>query len=374
MPSPVLQVITDTDRRGAQVFATDLHAALLASGHHVETVALAPGATRGLDVDVLGTTRLGAATLRSLRRRITASSVVLAHGSSTLPACALASLGVRVPFVYRQISDSLFWASTPSRRVRVRVGLMRASRIVALWSGSASTLTQHFGVAPEKLRVIPNGVPPERFAPLGAADRARARVELGIDPAVGVVACVGALAAEKGVDLAIRALADIDDAVLVVAGAGPERDRLGALAERTAPGRIVFTGSLADPRAVYAAADVVVLPSRGGDSMPATLIEAGLLGLPSVSTPVNGIPDIVVDGSTGELVPIGDLAALTRAVRGLLDDSDRARRLGGAARVHCAGRFAIDVVAAQWAAVIAEVAPLAAPGTAPTGRESSGSS
>ena len=337
MPSPILQLITDTDRRGAQVFATDLQDALRsATGLHVETLALAPGTTGGLDVATLGETRLGTRTLRALRRRMAESSVVLAHGSSTLPACAIASAGLRVPFVYRQISDSLFWASTPARRLRVRIGLGRASRVVALWSGSATTLTEHFGVSPAKLRVIPNGVPTQRFAAISAADRSEARATWNIDHGRAVVAYVGALADEKGVDFAVRAVAEIKDAVLVIAGDGPERERLGTLAETAAAGRVVFTGSLADPRSVYAAADVVVLPSRGGDSMPATLIEAGLLGLPTVTTPVNGIPDIVIDGSTGELVPVGDVVALTRAVRGLLDDPERARRLGTAARVHCA--------------------------------------
>src|SRR4051812_4285557 len=102
---PVLQVITDTDRRGGQVFAQDLGEALRARGHDVRTVALVPGAgTWTLAVPTLGRQARGLSTLRALRKEMPRSGVVIAHGSSTLAACALAGLGTGVPFIYRQIS------------------------------------------------------------------------------------------------------------------------------------------------------------------------------------------------------------------------------------------------------------------------------
>src|SRR5689334_23828189 len=98
----VLQVITDTDRRGAQKFAVDLNDALDKRHVQVETVALERGSDhRGFDVPVLGPSRTAAATLRALRAHMSRSSVVVGHGSTTLYACALASVGTGVPFVYR---------------------------------------------------------------------------------------------------------------------------------------------------------------------------------------------------------------------------------------------------------------------------------
>ncbi len=355
MPEHILQVVTDTDRRGAQVFATDLHAAFERRGREVRTIALAPGAVGGLELPVIGEQRLAPRTLLALRHEISGAGVVIAHGSSTLPACAVATLGLRVPFVYRQISDSTFWAPTALRRARVRVGLSRAAAIVALWSGSARTLTERFGVRADKITVIPNGVPPERFPPVGADDRRSSRIALGLDSSRPTVVYAGALVIEKGVDLAIDALADFEAAQLLVAGDGPERARLEQLAERRAPGRVTFAGSLADVTMAYAAADVVVLPSRGGDSMPAALIEAGMMGIPAVSTPVEGIPDIVVDGITGTLVPIGDPHALGLALAKILSDRNRARALGIAAAEHCLRYFAIDEVTRQWSAVLESV-------------------
>ncbi|MDQ1431357.1 MAG: hypothetical protein QOF40_1959, partial [Actinomycetota bacterium] len=313
----ILQVITDTDRRGAQVFASDLHAELARLGYDVRTVALAPGTTGGLDVPVLGTKRISASSLRALRRELTGAEITIAHGSSTLPACAIAGLGTRSPFVYRQISDSRFWAATPARRMRVRGGLRRAARVVTLWDGAAATVAEMFAVSPAKIRVIPNGVPPDAFSVSDAATRRAARVEFGLDPARPTVVSIGALVPEKGVDLTVRAVGEIPTAQLLVVGEGSERPSLEGLADDVAPGRVTFAGSVGDAARAYATADVVVLASRGGDSMPAVLIEAGLSGLPTVATPIGGIPDIVLDGESGILVTVDAVGELTAALRRL---------------------------------------------------------
>jgi glycosyltransferase involved in cell wall biosynthesis len=349
----VVMVVTDTDRRGAQVFATDLHDALAGDGLPVRTVALAPGASGGLPLPVLGPSRRSLSTLRHLRQEGRRHDVVVAHGSTTLPLSALATFASGVPFVYRQISHSLFWASTPLKRMRTAWAMRRAARVVALWQGAADVLVGHFGVDPGRLRVVPNGVPADRFPLVTPDDRERARATLGIEPDLPILAYAGALVPEKGVDVAIDAMAGIDGRLLV-AGDGPHRSRLEAMAEQVAPGRVTFAGSLPDAALVYRAADLVVLPSRGGDSMPAVLIEAGLSGLPTVSTPVEGIPDIVDDGVTGVLVPPSSSSELRVAVTDLLDDPARRTTLGAAARQRCLERFDIAVVAHQWEQVLAE--------------------
>jgi glycosyltransferase involved in cell wall biosynthesis len=281
--------------------------------------------------------------------------VVVAHGSSTLPACAVASVGTGTPFAYRQISDSLFWAPTRLRRMRVRAGLARAAKVVALWSGAADTLHTHFGVPRERLAVIPNGIPAERFPPVDREGSEPARISLGLDPHRPTIAYVGALVPEKGVDLAIEAVALMPTAQLVVVGAGADRSRLEVLGERLAPARVVFAGSIADPALAFTAADVVVLPSRGGDSMPAVLIEAAFAGVPVVATPVEGIPEIVVPDVTGLLVPGGSESALAAAMERILRTPELVERLTTAAREHCTERFAIDRVAEQWDDVLAGI-------------------
>ncbi len=357
MTHRVLQVITDPGRRGAQVFAVDLGDALRATGFDVRTVALGEaelGDRASLDVPVLGARRVSTATVRALRRELGDVDVAVAHGAQTLPACALATVAHNTPFVYRQISDSLYWAPTAAKRVRVRVGLWRATRVVALWDGAATTLRTHFGVPATKLCVIANGVVASRFTPGDAATRAAARRQLVLDPEVFVVVYVGALVPEKGVDVAIEAMSRVTDAHLLVVGAGPDSEPLRALAASVAPERVSFAGSLADPQIAYHAADALVLSSRGGDSMPAVVVEAALTGIPAIATPIGALRDMVVPGETGELVPTGDAAALAAAIDGLARTPDAARALGRAARARALEHYTIEPVAAAWARLLEE--------------------
>jgi glycosyltransferase involved in cell wall biosynthesis len=341
-PLDVLQVITDADRRGAQVFATELGDALAGMGHHVRTVALAPGSTGGLDVEVLGQRRRGPRTLWRLRQAMATVDVTIAHGSATLMACGVAGLGPGRPFVYRQISDPLYWAGTPLRRARVRALYRSPARVVALSEITARVLVERFGVAEDTLAVIPNAVDERRLRPATEAGRRTARRSLGIPEAASVVAYVGALATEKGVE-------DLFEAArgagwrLLLAGHGPLE---GKLREQLDP-QAVFLGAVPEPQIVYEAADVVVLPSRGGDTHPAVILEAGLVGRPVVTTTVGAIPDLVEDGVTGVLIEPEDPVRLRRAVDELLDGSVR-DDMGAAARRRALARFSLARVARSW--------------------------
>lgn len=175
----ILQVITDTDRRGAQVFALKLGAAMEDQGHTVSTVALAPGhQTNPLDVETLGETRRSPATLRALRNRMRQVDITIAHGSTTLFAAAAAGFPTN-RFIYRQISDSKFWANTWRRRVRNALLLRRAARIVALPETAKRTLVEHVWAPTRCITVIPNGMPLGEFHPPTADQRQDARKKIG---------------------------------------------------------------------------------------------------------------------------------------------------------------------------------------------------
>ncbi len=346
----VLQVVASTDPRGAEVFALSLAAALPPSVR-VTTLALAPGASGGLPVETLGTTRLGVATLAALRRRMRTADVVVAHGSTTLPACAAAGFGLGRPVVYRNIGDPLQWSDTRARRLRTRLLLSRMQRVVALTSGTADVLSATLGVRPDRVRVVPNGVDGTRFARAEPAARRATRADLGLPDTATVVLYVGALSPEKNVDVAIAAVASHPDVVLVIVGDGPERDRLERAAAAAAPGRVRFLGRAEDPAPRYHAADVVVLPSRT-EGMPAVLIEAGLCELPVVASDVGFVGEIVVPDRTGVLVPPGDPDALAHGIDRALADREQ---LGAHAGEWCRERFTLERVADEWMRVLAEL-------------------
>jgi glycosyltransferase involved in cell wall biosynthesis len=343
-PKHVLQVIATTDRRGAEVFAIELGDVLRARGASVDTVALAVGVVGGIDVPVLGARPMALSTLRALRRMAKHYDVFIAHGSTTLPACAVSLIGARVLFVYRNIGDPRYWSSTHLRRLRVRTGLRRAAHVVAIAEPARELLIARYGVRRDRCSVIPTAADPERFIPASPADRSAARRELGLPENAMVAATVGALSPEKNVAATIAGLPRRADWHLLVAGDGRERTALEARARCDAPGRVHFLGNVADPCMVYRAADVVVLTSHT-EGLPAVLIEAGLSGLPVVTTDVGFVREIVRDGVTGVVVPAGDAnalgAALTRAFA-------RRREWGARARRDCVDRFGLGKVAADW--------------------------
>lgn len=341
----VLQVITSTARRGSEVFAVELGAALAALERPIQTVALARRRSGPeLSVPALGNTALGFRTIGSLRRMSRAASVVVAHGSRTLPACAAATAGTRTPFVYRSIGDPSYWANTVGRRLRSAVLLHRASIVVALWRGSAEALQRLYRLPVSRLAVIPNGVPADRFPLVDATRRAEARARLGITGGRPTIVYLGSLSSEKHVGPAVAAVTDSLDTRLLVVGAGPERSGLEALARSSGRSKLIVLPGTDDPAAVLAAADVLMLPSLT-EGMPAVLIEAGLSGIPVVATDVGGVREIVRDGETGLLVPAGDLAALTQALQHVLREPGT---LGREAREHCLRNFELGVVAGAW--------------------------
>ena len=130
-----------------------------------------------------------------------------------------------------------------------------------------------------------------------------------------IVLSIARLARQKGVDVAIRALRDLPDATLVVLGEGPERQSLEALArELGLAGRVYLPGRVPDVAAWLRRASVYVQPSRW-EGFGLGVLEAMLAELPVVASNVSSLPEIVVDGETGLLVPPDDPAALAAAVR-----------------------------------------------------------
>ncbi len=346
---PTLIVLSSNQRRGAEIQGSQLASELRSRGRStVDLVALAASdlATR-LDVDALGASPLGLPTLQSLRRRSRNYEVVIGYGSSTLPACAAALAGTKVSFIYRNIGDPRAWVRDGWRRRRTALLYRRARGVVALWQGAAGSIHDLYGVPPSRISVIPNARSADTFSPASLEQRSMARANLGVDADTPLIACIGSLSPEKRVDLAIRSVADLD-ARLVVAGDGPLRSDLEALASRVAPERVRFVGQVDDVRQVIHAADVVLLTSST-EGMPGVVIEAGLCGVPTVATRVGAVEELITDRTTGAIVD----ADTEREVRAaLIRTLPSARELGAAARSSLLRTHSWDAVVPSWAEAI----------------------
>ena len=226
-------------------------------------------------------------------------------------AVALAAL-LGVPAVVKlHGSDLNVIARLRGPRMQLRALLPRAARVVAV-SRALAGEAEELGVAPERIRLVRNGVDGERFRP---ADRAAARAELGLAPGRRLIVYVGHLKEHKGVlDLA-AAMDAVAGADLAVVGGGEAAGRLeAALAPLGARARMVGERPHEEVSRWMAAADLVVLPSWN-EGTPNVVIEALACGRRVVATRVGGTPDLISSATLGSLVPPKSPDALAEALQ-----------------------------------------------------------
>ena len=266
------------------------------------------------------------AAVRALRRL--PADVVHAHG---LRAGSLAALAARRPLVVSWHKARL-GGGRAGHRVLERLVARRATVTLAASLDLAGTARECGG---RDVRVVPVAPP--------------ALVTTGRDPGLGhpMVLAVGRLAPQKGYDVLVDALPALPDAVVAVAGDGPLEAELRARAPQ-----LRLLGRREDVADLYAAADVVVLPSVW-EARSLTAQEALLAGRPLVATRVGGLPELLGDGAV--LVPPNDPAALGAAVRRLLDDPAEAAAVAARGRARAAGWPTERDTAEQVAAVYAEL-------------------
>lgn len=354
----ILHLISSNERRGAEVFATELADHLRAIGHEVRVMAVTDsGADEVLDAEVAGRSRRDPRGFARTVRAARWAEVVVSFGSTSLINGALAARIARRPFVYRNIGDPGVWGAARLANLRIGLPVRSAAAVVALYPGAKDTLTSRYRLDPRRIRVIPRGVPADRFAPADRAAKAAARRRLGLPPDRPLLAYVGAMSPEKDPMLAVDTLAALDDVGLVMAGGGPLLDDVRAALEAHG-GRGRALGPVGDVRDVLAAADALVLTSRT-EGIPGAVIEAGLSGLATVATAVGGVPYVIDDGRTGRLVELDDPAGFAAAARDVLD---HAEEWGRAALEKCRDEYSMDRVGAGWAGVVSDLTGAAAPG------------
>lgn len=229
-------------------------------------------------------------------------------------------------------------------RVVDAVARRTSDLIFANASAVADDVALREGVDRASIRIIRNGVLiPD---PMPDVERRAIRAGWGAAPDDLVVGYVGSMRPGKGHERIVNAmpplLAKVSNARLVLVGGGPCRP---AIEERVAAlglgDRVTLTGDVVDARPLFGALDVFVSASEA-EGLPNSVLEAAAAGVGIVTTAAGGTVEIVEDGRTGVVVPVGDDAALRDAMVRLAANPDLRARLGAAARDHVATAFGVD--------------------------------
>ncbi|MEJ5915835.1 glycosyltransferase [Pseudokineococcus sp. 1T1Z-3] len=276
-----------------------------------------------------------------------------AHFAS-LPArtTRLAALLTGLPWTTTAHAKDVFHEDVDPQRLRAV--LAAADGVVAVSDMTTAWLAERHPQA--RLQRVFNGLDLEELAWSGPAQR----------PAV--VAAVGRLVPKKGFDVLLDALALLrargTDVRLRLVGAGEQEAALRAQAASLGLVDVVdMPGPLPQhdvvellrTSAVFAA-PCVVAEDGDRDGLPTVVLEALAVGCPVVSTPVTGIPEAVLDGETGVLVPERDAQALAAALARLLADGEERERLSRRGRAHVEEHFDVTVQAASLRALTEQVA------------------
>lgn len=291
----------------------------------------------GLDLECLGKGKFDLSTFGALKRRVLEQRPDILHlhgyGASNFGRMVAAVTGI--PCI---LHEHAVFPKVPLYQVPFDRGLAyRTDRGLAVSAAVKDFMVRRRYLPEEKIEVLLNGAPLDEFKRLPAAQVEAERRRLGIPPGHRVVATVGRLDEQKGNRYFLEAAARLSrrpvgrDLTFLLVGDGPLLDehREQAVALGIAD-RVVFTGYCSDVPRVQSVADIQAFPSLW-EGVPLTLFEAMSMGLPIVSTGVDGLGEVLRDGENALVVPPRDADALAEAIETLLTDPARAARLAARA-------------------------------------------
>jgi glycosyltransferase involved in cell wall biosynthesis len=370
----VLHVIDSLKRGGAERFMTALVGELSRRGQAecIVRVAYSDAADphlledlekHALDFDIVGASALydprlvGRLIESALRFQVAVIHSQLVISNVNARVAALATRKPHVSTIQTPPGPSV---EDPWRRaIADGITARLSTRIVAVSPQVAAEYGRAFRIPPSRLRVIPN-VPVEP-PPQDGPQRERAR-ELLTDGETGawVVLCAARLTREKAIKDLISAAAllrgRLPELRVVIAGDGPERDRLREQIATSGLGETVrMIGQRTDIGALLTGADVFCLPSRH-EGLPVSVLEAMQAGAPCVATAVGGTPEIVKDGETGLLVPASAPPRLADAIERLHADRKLAQRLAEKGRRLVERHYTASRIADQYAELYRQLA------------------
>jgi glycosyltransferase involved in cell wall biosynthesis len=233
--------------------------------------------------------------------------------------------------------------SLPTRRL-----YQSPAAIITTGESTKKLLMERVGVPAGRVFSIPTGVALEEFAPREPDPARRARLE--IPGEAFIFGCVAVLRSWKGHLFLLEAFRELLDhgapAFLVLVGDGPYRPVIkGKVRELALQSRVHLTGYQHEVAPWLALMDTVVLASYANEGVPQALLQALAMAKPVVSTNIGGIPEIILPGQTGLLVPPKNPHALAQAMRRLMEDRELGRQLGSQGRQLVQEYFSLEHMA-----------------------------
>ena len=278
------------------------------------------------------------ALLRAALPHVKRADIIHAQWLPTALMVLLAKPFHRRPIVVTVRGSDMPWATGNNVLKFVISRLInRVDHFIAVSERYAEVLHAELGVSQSKINYIQNGIDPSEFAP--AESKHKVRQELGFPLEKLCMLYVGNMIAEKGVYLLFDAWSATQgnghDPYLVFIGDGNAVQVLSArAAEHDRAGQVWLLGKQNNKTVAdwMRAADILVFPTMHPEGVSQVVKEAMASGLPIITTPAGGIPEVICDGVTGYLVPQGDTVALTRRLISLVEDPGRRDAMGGEAR------------------------------------------
>ncbi len=270
--------------------------------------------------------RLGHTAKASLQLRswLAKNPVDLIHAHESAPALVaqMARLGRNIPIAVT------YHGSEPERIGAFGGIAKRCDLVITPSYASGEDLVKIGGVPRDKLKVIGLGVTPAPQDPDNEVNELRREL---LGSGTHLIVTVARLIHQKGIDILIDCVARLKESHpgyrFVVAGDGPDEDKLQALAvEKGVDTHLKFIGRTSRPHLHLKAADIFLLTSRW-EALPFTIVEAFQVGTPSVATACSGVVELI-DSDVGAVVPIGDVPEICRSVVDVLSDGDRLKKMG----------------------------------------------
>ena len=270
-------------------------------------------------------------------------------------------LGSRTPAIVTTLhgTDITLVGSDPGFLPLTRFSILESDAVTTPSAWLAEATYQSFDIPRGRaIQVIPNFVDTVRFAPAAAAE-----VALAPPPPArpAVLVHVSNFRSLKRVDDVVAIFAEARRRapeiamVLQLVGDGPERERIGAVVrDAHLTGDVQFLGARADLTHVLRGADLFLLPSES-ESFGLAALEAMSCGVPVVASRVGGVPEVIVDGESGLLAPVGDVAGMATHVLRLLTDAPLRARFSRAARERAVTAFPLDAIVTRYESLYREL-------------------